>query len=368
MKIYPFKPTLPLMELIPSPDSFFSSIKSQYLNHKAAGFFIEEDIPLIFVHEIVSPLGNFVGIIAANDIADLKKKHILAHENTLESKEQTMMNFLMKARAMVKPILLAYEPVKEIDQIINHVKDKNEPDKIIEFEHDLVQRFWKIKDKTTLDTLANLFDKKVKNSYIADGHHRCATVLKMAKNQVKNKDGKDLKKILSAYYSFDNLKVYDYNRIVDIQGEISPIKLLAKLSKYCKIRPLTSPGKPDYKHVMHFLMAGEWFEARWKKKILDKYAGNKLILDASLINKYIFKKILNIEDVRVDPRISYSSGVLPLSEVAKPLKKEKYKIGIFLHPLDLEDVLLAADYKLSLPPKSTWFEPRIKSGLVVNEF
>lgn len=368
MKIYPFKPTLPLMDLVPSPDSFFSSIKSQYLNHKAAGFFEEHDHPLIFVHQIQSPLGTFGGIIAANDISDLKNRNILAHEKTLESKEQTMMNFLMKARAMVKPILLAYDPVKEIDQIINHVISSKEPDKIIEFEHDMIQRFWKIRDKTTLDTLVNLFDKKVKKCYIADGHHRCATVLKMSKNKVKNKDGKDLKKILSAYYSYDNLKVYDYNRIVDIQGEISPIKMLAKLSKYCTIDPLATPGKPVNKHVINFLMGGEWFEAKWKKKVLKKYTGNKLILDASLINKYVFKEILNIEDVRVDPRISYSSGVLPLDEVAKPLKKEKYKIGIFLHPLDLEDVLLAADYKLSLPPKSTWFEPRIKSGLVVNEF
>jgi uncharacterized protein (DUF1015 family) len=368
MNIYPFIPTFPHLELISSPDSFFSSIKSQYLNHKEAGFFDEFNEKCVLVHKINSGKQQFIGLVASNDIDDLKNNKIFKHENTLESKEQTMMNFFMNSRAMVKPILLAYKPNKEIDNLLNQLIAHKKADKDIQFENELRHRFWIINDEKIIDQLTLLFSTKVKKSYIADGHHRCSTVLKMAQNKVLNKDGKELSSILSAYYSFDNLQVFDYNRILDIQGEMSPIKFIIRMSKYCHIKPLNKPGKPSKKHKIHMLISGEWFEAKWKKSILKKYKNLKLVLDASLLNKYIFNKIVGIADVRTDPRISYSSGILPLEQVCKPLRKERYKIGFFLHSLDLEDVILAADENLCLPPKTTGFEPRLKSGKVGSEF
>ncbi len=368
MKVYPFKATFPHMDMIPSPDLFFSSIKSQYVHHRTAGFYEKDDEKAIYIQQITTKHGVHQGIIVNNELEDLKSGKILKHEKTLNAKEQTMMNFFLKSRAMVKPVLLAHPEVQGLTDIINEIIKKDSPVQKAKFDDGQMHKYWKITDSDTIIRIQKIFEQKVKKCYIADGHHRCATVLKMSENVHINEEGINVKRILSAYYSFDNLKIFDYNRIVNIQGEISPLKTLAQLSKYAKIKPLETLSKPKQQHHVHLLLGGECFRVKWKSSLIKKHQNEQLVLDAMLVNKYLFNDILKIKDVRTDPRISYSEGIKDFSKVVKPLRKEKYKIGVFLPPLTMSEIVTAAENQIALPPKSTWFEPRIKSGLLVREF
>ncbi len=368
MKLYPFKATLPNLDLIPSPDAFFSSIKNDYHDNKLSGFFKPKGSLCIFIQKITTNYGQHYGIIANNALHDLENGKILKHEKTLNAKEQSMLSFLLHAKAMVKPILLAYPEVEDITEFIQKYVKENPIEITVNFEDGTKHDYWTISKSKQIQKVQSLFEKNVSKCYIADGHHRCATMIKLMDNEYLAKEGIVIDQILSAYYSFDNLKILDYNRIVDLQGEISPLKLMAKLSKYCDIKPLSSKAKPTEVYRFHLFLEEEWYELTWHDKVIKKHADEKLLLDSSLVNYYIFGKILKIKDVRTDPRITYSEGVLPLKKVIKALKKDKDKIGIFLPPMSIEDIKVAAEHDISLPPKSTWFEPRIKSGLVISEF
>lgn len=364
MNIHPFKALLPQLDLIPSPDSFFGSIKAQFTHYAESGFFKQTSKNSLFILQIESPMGNHTGIIANNSIEDLNSNKILVHEKTLNSKEQTMMNFLLQARAMVKPVLLTYPKVKGIDDFIAKYIDNNKPFQTVDFDNGITHSIWKINGSKDINYIQQQFLKKVPKCYIADGHHRCATMANLAsKKQVKG-EKISIDKMMCTYFSFENLKIFDYNKIVDIQGDISPLSLMAKLSEIAKVTRLKSKKKPTKKGRIHMTINGEWFELKWRKSILQQFRKDLLILDAHLVNHFILYKILKIEDVRTSPKISYSEGIKPLKNVVKPLMKEKYKIGIFLPPLEVSDIITAADNGLSLPPKSTWFEPRIKSGLI----
>lgn len=368
MKLFPFKATLPNLELIPSPDAFFSAIKDDYIEKKHSGFFSQNKTESIFIQKIITKFGEHYGIIANNDLKDLNNGKILKHEKTLNAKEQSMLNFFMHSKAMVKPILLGYPKQKEITDFISNHTTTHPSDVIVHFEEGTKYEYWEIKNGKQIKAIQKLFDRHVTKCYIADGHHRCATMTKLIGNEFLANEGLEINQIMTAYYAFDNLTILDYNRIVDLQGEITPLSLIAKLSKYCELKILYTKSKPTEKNRFHLYLLGEWFELKWKDKVLKKHKKEKLLLDASLVNYYLFNKILKISDVRTDPRIQYSEGILPLSKVLKTLKKDKDKIGIFLPALNMEDIKIAAEHDIELPPKSTWFEPRIKSGLIISEF
>jgi uncharacterized protein (DUF1015 family) len=363
LKIYPFKALYPKLELINSIDQFFATAKRDFSNYQEAGFYEQITEESLFICQIASGDHRYIGIIACNDIKDLQDQKIIKHENTLAFKEQDTLQRMLNRNALIKPVLLGYDADKSIDKYCKKIIDKKEALLTIPFEEsDEKITLWKIDSPKKLNKLQSLFQSKIKQAYIADGHHRCFTILHLHEN--KNHQ-KDIDQLLVIYIPFDQLRVLDFNRIVELPKGMSTVQLIAQLTKWCKIKKLKKPRRPKNKHRFVLSVDQEWYQLTWKKKVLEKFSEKNLpLLDVDILNQLIFKKIFKIDDPKTDTRITYLSGDSTLKDIEKQLEKTP-SVGFFLYPVKTEELKQISDAGLIMPPKSTWFEPRIKNGVIV---
>ncbi|MDF1697785.1 MAG: DUF1015 family protein [Saprospiraceae bacterium] len=370
MKLLPFKAVYPNLDLIASSDSFFGTVKSQFVDYKKSGFFKKSESESIFVYRLKTKSTIHIGIVGCTDIQDIINEKVLKHENTLAPKEQQMMNLMLQNQAMVKPVLLAYDRVAELDELMNTVIRTKDVFLEVNFEANGEKHsLWALNDDPISNEIIRLFRKKVKRSYIADGHHRVKTAILLHQTDKKNEmmDTR-LKSVLSLYFSWDDLNIYDYNRCVEIFQTVSPLQFLVELSHVCKITKLKSKRKPKKKHEMTMLIYGEWYRLVWKKKILNQHKDHAVLFDTFLLNEYVLKKIVGIENVRDDFRVKYLDGVVGIPGLEELVAKSENRVGFCMFPIPFEHIKAVADQGQTLPPKSTWFEPRVKNGLLVKEF
>ena len=183
-----------------------------------------------------------------------------------------------------------------------------------------------------------------------------------------NPEGKQYNTLLSAFFTTDNLEVWDFNRIIEHIDGYTAASFIVKLTAYFDIKMLKKARKPKMKHEITMQMGEEWFSLKWHKHILKKHKKQTAVLDVSLLNRYILKEVLGIENVRTDMRIKYVEGAKGVKGMKSKVSKYKGSIGFMMYPVDINDIIAVADANESLPPKSTWFEPRMKNGLLVLEF
>jgi uncharacterized protein (DUF1015 family) len=367
MNIFPFNAAFPKVDLITSPSSFFSNIKHQYREYRRSGFY--EDIldQGLYIYQIHRAHGKHRGLICSTAIADLKDGLVLKHEKTLASKEQQMMHLLLKRKAFVKPVLLAYHSVAKIDKILDNHIAGNDPMLDVTFKDKKERHIvWAITEKPVVAKLIKLF-ASVSKSYIGDGHHRTTTVALLNQSTDLGDDAKKYARLLTAYFPFSELQILDYNRVIDIAEIMSGIKFMALMSKYFVIKKVLKASKPKEKHVITMYIDEQWYKLKWRSKYIDEKKHDGLVLDSALINKYVFGKILGIEDVRVDQRIKYYSGLEPYRKIMKQVNRSELGVGFFILPVAPEELTKISDKGQVLPPKSTWFEPRLVSGIVAKD-
>lgn len=366
MKIFPFQAWYPDFDLIASSDSFFGSVREEFVNYKKAGFFHQSKKPALFFYQIKSSVRTYTGLMCCTDIAEFEKGNILKHEKTLAAKEQTMIQLLVQRKALVKPVLLVYEKVKAINKlIIKHIQN-NPPLYSTYFDQDQQEHIlWKITDGALIAQVQKLFNKKVQSTYIADGHHRTTTMALLNERLKGKADAGNYQKLMVVLFGSDQLDLLEYNRVVEGLNEITPTKFMAKLSRLFEIEPLDAARKPFKKHEITLFINREWYALTWKKAILKEFKAQKVILDVHLLNEKVLKGILNIKDVRFDNRIDYVSGTEGVRGLETSTIVSPNRIGFYLYPVEIKELMTLASQHQLLPPKSTYFEPRIKNGLVV---
>lgn len=369
MRIQPFHAFYPNKDLISSPELFFDEVSNQYVQFKKAGFFKKVSRKGFFVYLISNPINQHLGLIGCHDIRDFEENKILGHENTIAEREQHIMQLMMLRKAMIKPVLLTHEPVPEITALLHELMAGDEP--LIELyleEEKEYHRVWHIHEAKAVKQIQLLYQTKVDKVFIADGHHRSATTIRLLKNHHLEGKEADASAILSCYFPFDQLKIYDYNRVIDVFSIMSPAKFISLLSSYASIKPIKTGRKPLKKYEFTMYIQKEWFVVKWKKKYIEaEQKQNKHTLDTTLINHWIMEKILQIKDVRTSKLVQYFEGKSGLHALVKEVNKNSNLVGFCLYPVDIMEVV---NYSLdgeNLPPKSTWFEPRIKNGLLVKE-
>jgi uncharacterized protein (DUF1015 family) len=368
MKIKPFQAVYPKLDFLTSPDAFFARVKFEYPEYKKNGFFNKTAQEAIYIYEIEAKHRTYTGLLACSDVQDYYDGNIKKHENTISTKEQQQMQLVISRGAVVKPVLLTYHGVDEINELIYNYKKNNTHFFEISFlEDQQLHRVWEISDATLINTFQALFADKIPQTYIADGHHRVSTLALMHK-RIMNKMGySNFNSVLSAFFPTDQLEVLDFNRVVKGLNGHSPTTFMAKIAQLfdTEIINLRKPSK-KYEIVMFF--NNEWFQLTWKKEILASYKNTQILLDASMLNEKVMKGILGIEDSRTDTRVNYIQGVKGLEDFRLTTLKSEQNIGFCLYPVALTDIIAMADMGKTMPPKSTWFEPRMKNGLVAQEF
>lgn len=367
MKIHSFQAIYPNVDLIASPDSFFATVREDYLQYLQNGFFQQSGESAYYILEIITPDRVSSGLVVALDIADYTKGKIVRHEQTIASSEQVMLKVILQRGAMVKPVLLAHPEIKEIAKEIQRLKKKKKP--ILALSTTLGDHKYNLYMVNQKDgaEIAGLYKSLVPKVYIADGHHRCSTSEKLIKLQ-GDKKGKDYSLILAALFPFDQLEILDYNRVIELPYHLKLTKFMAQVSHVALMKHLDTPMKPQRKNDLTMCVQDEWYQLTWKEAVLKKYKKEPVVLDAHVFDKEILENILGIKNIRTDNRVDYISGDLGVEKVEEKARESDHHVGFCVYPVQFNELVKVSDSGGTLPPKSTWFEPRMINGLVVKSY
>lgn len=332
------------------------------------GIFTTDLDECYYIYEMTMDGRTQTGIVACASIDDYLNNVIKKHENTRADKEIDRIKHVDTCNAQTGPIFLAYRSVDVINQIVDETKESTP---IYDFtqEDNVGQRVWRICDADKVAQIKEEFEK-IDSIYIADGHHRAASAVKVGiKRREANpgyKGDEEFNFFLSVLFPDNQLMIMDYNRVVkDLNGSTKD-EFLDKLETNFNITEKGSKEyKPDKKGKIGMYLEGKWYELEIKEEF--KMEGNPVReLDVSLLQEYVITPILGIEDVRTDKRIDFIGGIRGLNEIEKRCN-EDMKVGFAMYPTSIEELFAVADADLLMPPKSTWFEPKLKSGLFIHK-
>lgn len=333
----------------------------------ADGHFIIEETPCYYIYELIMNGRSQTGIVACSDIDDYINQTIKKHENTREDKELDRIRHVDTTNAHTGPIFLAYRSKPEINDIVSAVKETTALYDFTSEDH-VTHRVWRISDHETIERLQKLFEE-IPCTYIADGHHRCASAVKVGlKRRAEHPDytgDEEFNRFLSVLFPDDQLAILPYNRVVkDLNGysEEAFIKAVENAGFLVSCME-KEPVSPKEKGSFGMFLNGNWYLLKADESLLssDPVEG----LDVSVLQNHLLAPILGIGDPRTDRRIDFVGGIRGLAELEKRVS-EDMKIAFSMYPTSIDELLAVADAGLLMPPKSTWFEPKLRSGLFIH--
>ncbi len=359
MYIHPFLSFYPKLSQIKEKASFFDATKEHFTAFWEQGFFEAAQQPAIFLYQIEVATRVYTGVLACVDIAEYLSGNIKKHENTIQSEQDKQMRLTLERRAAVKPVLLTYAEQDKIDDWIGAFIAEHLVFLTVDFPGEKqIHRLWAVQEKQAVEALQTLFADLVEHAYIADGHHRMEAMAGICQT---NGDPA-FRQIYCAFFPSQQLDILEFNRIVII----SDLALfLQKLSTLFDISFLKRGSKPSQKHEMTLCTAQGWYRLRWKFPLLQALGQRGVLLDTVLLNEEVLHPLLGINNYRSDLRVSYLDSQKGLGGIEKVVQESPNSVGFCMYPIVFEDLAKTVEAGRILPPKSTWFEPRMKNGLIV---
>ncbi|MCF7560205.1 DUF1015 domain-containing protein [Sabulilitoribacter multivorans] len=349
----------------------YSLVRNRYQEFKEDNIFIQDKLPSYYIYKIVNREGlSFSGIIAAASADDYKNDIIKKHEDTIEYREIIFKDYLKTVGFNAEPVLLTYPDNTVIENIILEAQKER-----AEFEFTTTYRdthyMWKV-DDDALVNIINLEFESMQTVYIADGHHRCASSYLLSdelKSENKNHTGKEPYNYFMTYLIPESdLKIHEFNRLIKDLNGLSKESFLIKLDAMFRIENRgTEFYKPTKKHHFSMYLDGEFYSLYLRK---NNYAFNTALdaLDTQVLYKTILEPILGITDLRNDTRIHYSHGKNDLVNIKEKVDDGLFQVGFGLVPITVNELKAIADEGLTMPPKSTFIEPKLRSGVTIYEF
>ena len=311
------------------------------------------------------------GIVGAAACADYQNGIIKKHELTRPEKEDDRMVLTRYLNVNIEPVFFAYKAVPEIDEIVKKVVAENEPDYDFIAEDGFGHHFWNINDEAVNGKLEKLFAEKVPFTYVADGHHRTAAAARIGLEktaQNPNHTGKESYNYFMAVHFPDNqLQIIDYNRVVKDLNGLTTDQFLAGLSTGFDVEKIGAEiYKPETLHEFSLYLDGNWYKLNAKE---GTYNNNDPIgvLDVTILSEQVLEPILNIGDLRTSKRIDFVGGIRGLGELKQRVDSGEMKAAFALFPVSMQQLINIADSGNIMPPKTTWFEPKLRSGLVIHK-
>ncbi|MDX1283408.1 MAG: DUF1015 family protein, partial [Draconibacterium sp.] len=308
------------------------------------------------------------GIVGAAACSDYENGIIKKHELTRPEKEEDRMVLTRYLNANIEPVFFAYKAVPEIDEIVSSIIKNKAADYDFTAEDGFGHHFWTIEDTKTNEQIEQLFNDKVPFTYVADGHHRTAAAARIGiekTNQNPNHKGNEEYNFFMAVHFPDNqLQIIDYNRVVKDLNGLSDVDFLAKLSKGFDVENMGSDiYKPAALHEFSLYLSGSWYKLTAKTGTYDDNDPIG-ILDVTILSKLVLEPILDIRDLRTSKRIDFIGGIRGLEELKRRVDSGEMKAAFALYPVSMQQLINIADSGNIMPPKTTWFEPKLRSGLV----
>ncbi|MCI8483344.1 MAG: DUF1015 domain-containing protein [Lachnospiraceae bacterium] len=331
-----------------------------------AGDFVQEEKACYYIYELTMNGRTQTGITACASIDDYEQGVIKKHENTRAEKEADRINHVNICNAQTGPIFLAYRAHSVIGQVVNTVK-KEEPVYDFTAEDGIRHRVWVIGEGEQISAIQGAF-AEVENVYIADGHHRAASAVRVG--QIRRKDHlgytgeEEFNYFLSVLFPDEELMIMDYNRVVKDLNGYSEEEFLEKVSEIFQVgKPEEKEIRPEKKGEFSMYLAGKWYRCVIPKQEIPKDPVEGL--DVSILQKKLMAPVLHIADPKTDSRIDFVGGIRGLKELEQRCETD-CAAAFAMFPTSIGELFAVADAGLLMPPKSTWFEPKLRSGLFIH--
>lgn len=327
------------------------------------GRFLEEACPCYYVYELTMDGRTQTGLVAVSSVGDYENDVILKHENTRAEKELDRIRHVDALSAQTGPIFLAFRPVDRIREILKEAKHQT-PLYDLTGEDGVTHRVYRIDSPDRIEELTRLF-ASIDHTYIADGHHRAASAVKvsrMRRESNRKPTGEEAyESFLSVLFPADELKIFDYNRVVSDLNGLTKESFLTEVGRFFKITPEAQAVRPSRPHEFGMFLSGCWYRLTAKDALLSDDAVDGL--DVSILQNALLGPILGIGDPKTDRRIAFVGGIRGLEELKK---RAGSGVGFSMFPTSMDELFRVADAHRLMPPKSTWFEPKLRSGFLIH--
>ncbi len=348
----------------------YDKARDNYYKMLEDGILFQDAYPFYYVYSQIMDGRRQTGSVACSNIEDYFNDVIKKHELTRQEKEEDRIHHMETLQAHVGPIFLTYPKHTGVDEIVDSVMQSSEPVYDILTADGIKHTVWLIKDGDKIARLTEIFDKEIPYTYIADGHHRTASAAKVGlklKQQNPNHTGtEEYNFFLSVLFPDDQLAIMDYNRVVkDLNGH-SDEAFLAEVATKFDVQPTATEVKPAQLHQFAMYLSGKWYTLVAKPAIVKNDPIG--VLDVTILDENILNPLLGIKDVRTDKRIDFVGGIRGLKELQRRVDSGEMKVAFALYPVSLKQLMDIADSGKIMPPKSTWFEPKLRDGLFSHLF
>lgn len=325
------------------------------------GTLLQEEKPCYYIYQLVMNGRSQTGLVCLSSVQDYFDDVIKKHEFTRPEKEKDRIDHMRTIEAQTGNVFLAYRDVMEVNALISGWKMSNKPVYDFTAADGIQHSIWIVDRDIVVNSITQLFNTRVPFTYIADGHHRAASAAKVSKALPQSEEAKYF---LTTIFPASQLAILDYNRVVKDLNGLSPVKFISRLQDDFFITLSPEPVKPGELHEFGMYLDKQWYILTARK---GTYTEDPIgVLDVTILSHNILDKILGIEDQRTDKRIDFVGGIRGVGELEKRVNSGEMKVAFSLYPVTIEQLFNIADSGNVMPPKSTWFEPKLRDGLLTH--
>jgi uncharacterized protein (DUF1015 family) len=323
----------------------------------------QESKPCYYIYRLIMNGKSQIGLVCGSSVDDYEKDLIKKHEFTRPEKELDRINHIRTTGAQTGNVFLAYKNVDEIDQVIHSWISEKNPQYDFLADDQIQHSIWIVNTDAIIEKITELFKTKVPCTYIADGHHRAASAAKV-RASLGDSASKESDYFLTTLFPSNQLYIMDYNRVVKDLGGLSEMDFLEKLNTHFLIEKTDAAFRPEKLHYFGLYLDHQWYKLIAKE---NTYTNDPIgVLDVTILQNNILDPLLNIKDQRTDKRIDFVGGIRGLEELEKRVDSGDMVLAISLFPVSIQQLFDIADTGNVMPPKSTWFEPKLRDGLLTH--
>ncbi|MDX5327114.1 MAG: DUF1015 domain-containing protein [Bacteroidota bacterium] len=341
----------------------FEKVRDKFRDFVREGVFMEDPEPALYIYQQSTPTHVFTGIVGAASVKDYQEGRIKKHENTLRHREELFKDYLEITGVNAEPVLLIYPDLQEVDSVMGKYMELRPEyefcttDRVIHF-------LWPIHDSKDVQIIREGFSR-LDSLYIADGHHRCSSSALLSDGKASTDPENPRDWFMAMFLPENNIRIHEFNRLVQGLNGHTMDSFLDSVSKKFFVREIGRKSyRPEGIHEMSMYLEGRWFSLNVKPGSFNSEDPVES-LDYEILSRNLLDPILGIQDLRTDPRIAFKPGTDGPEGIEKAIDRGRFTVGFCMFPVTIEQLKKVADAQLVMPPKSTYIEPKLRSGLTI---
>lgn len=366
------KPEIDFDPILPDhDDKVYDRAVKNFAQWQKNGWLVQDKKPCYYVYAQTMEGRTQYGLVLCAHTDDYAEGKIKKHELTRKDKEDDRMVHVKIQNANIEPVFFAYKDDSQLNEIVSRTVAAA-PEYSFTDENGFGHSFWVIDDDATIERITDIFTNKVNAFYVADGHHRTAAAARVGAEKrsgnAAHTGDEEYNYFMAVCFPETQLKIIDYNRVVKDLNGLTPEQFLSALEEDFTVTPYEGEGEchPSHLHNFSMYLGGKWYSMETKP---GRYDDNDPIgvLDVTILSNLVLDKILGIKDLRTDKRIDFVGGIRGLGELSRRVVSGEMKVAFALYPVSMKQLTDIADSGNIMPPKTTWFEPKLRSGLAIHK-